>query len=149
MSPLRHFRSLARRRSQLIGAAVVTIVACSSDRASGPGPLPAGTFALRISGIASRDVTGHARYSTDLANSGIGAAFTMRINEVPASSGYGEPLAKFFRLGDQAKIVNAITCDRRFVVDKVKPPTKDDPPGPYLLVITAQGMSLRDSRDTQ
>src|SRR5581483_2980656 len=31
-----------------------------------------------------------------------GAAYTMRINEVPASSGYGEPLAKFFRLEDQA-----------------------------------------------
>ena len=76
-----------------------------------------------------------------------GAAYTMRINEVPASSGYGEPLAKFFRLGDQAKIVNAITCDRRFVPDKTKPPTKEDPPGPYLLVITAQGMSLRTPLD--
>ena len=27
----------------------------------------------------------------------------MRINEVPASSGYGEPIAKFFRLGDQVR----------------------------------------------
>src|SRR5713101_7653188 len=30
-----------------------------------------------------------------------GTAYTLRINEVPASSGYGEPLAKFVRLGDQ------------------------------------------------
>src|SRR5262249_8579735 len=36
-----------------------------------------------------------------------GTAYTMRINEVPASSGYGEPLAKFFRLDDQARIINA------------------------------------------
>ena len=28
-----------------------------------------------------------------------GTAYTMRINEVPASSGYGEPIAKFFKLG--------------------------------------------------
>ena len=32
-----------------------------------------------------------------------GTAYTMRINEVPASSGYGEPIAKFFRLGDQVQ----------------------------------------------
>ncbi len=72
-----------------------------------------------------------------------GAAFTMRIAEVPASSGYGEPLAKFFKLGDQVKIVGAITCDERFTPLKEKPPTKEDPPGPYLLAVTAQGMSLR------
>jgi DNA gyrase subunit A len=72
-----------------------------------------------------------------------GSAYTMRINEVPASSGYGEPLAKFFRLGDQVRIVNAVTCDPRFTPLEEKPATRDDPPGPYLLVITAQGMSLR------
>src|SRR4029077_19255725 len=38
-----------------------------------------------------------------------GAAFTMRINEVPASSGYGEPVGKFFRLDDGVKVINAIT----------------------------------------
>ena len=32
-----------------------------------------------------------------------GTAYTMRINEVPASSGYGEPIAKFFKLADQVQ----------------------------------------------
>ena len=36
-----------------------------------------------------------------------GTAYTMRINEVPASSGYGEPITKFFKLDDQ------VTRDRR------------------------------------
>lgn len=72
-----------------------------------------------------------------------GVAFTMRIAEVPASSGYGEPLAKFFKLGDQVRLVGAVTCDERFIPDKIKPPTKEDPPGPYILAVTAQGMSLR------
>ncbi|MBM4070132.1 MAG: DNA topoisomerase IV subunit A [Planctomycetes bacterium] len=71
-----------------------------------------------------------------------GTAYTMRINEVPASSGYGEPLAKFFRLGDQVKMVTAITTDQRFMPLEEKG-KKDDPPGPYLLAITSQGMSLR------
>jgi DNA gyrase subunit A len=78
-----------------------------------------------------------------------GTAYTMRMNEVPASSGYGEPLAKFFRLGDQAKIVNAITTDERFTPPQQPPPKpkkkgeEPDPPGPYLLVVTAQGQTLR------
>ena len=79
MSPSRVPRSLSRRRLLAISAALLaSLAACASDRSTGPEPLPAGTFALRISGIASRDVSGHARYSTDLANSGIGTAFTMR-----------------------------------------------------------------------
>ena len=44
-----------------------------------------------------------------------GTAYTMRINEVPASSGYGEPIAKFFKLDDQVKMIGAATTDARFV----------------------------------
>ena len=38
-----------------------------------------------------------------------GTAYTMRINEVPASSGYGEPISKFFRLDDGVRILSAIS----------------------------------------
>jgi len=71
-----------------------------------------------------------------------GTAYTMRINEVPASSGYGEPVAKFFRLGDQVRLVGAATTDERFTPPdgKVK---NGEPPEPYLLVVTAQGQTLR------
>jgi DNA gyrase subunit A len=71
-----------------------------------------------------------------------GAAYTMRINEVPASSGYGEPVAKFVRLGDEVKIVNAVTTDPRFTQPD-QAATNGEPPGPYLLVVTAQGQTLR------
>lgn len=71
-----------------------------------------------------------------------GTALTMRINEVPASSGYGEPIAKFFRLADQVRVLTAITSDERFTpaggaVDE------GEPTPPYLLVATAQGQVLR------
>jgi DNA gyrase subunit A len=72
-----------------------------------------------------------------------GTAYTMRVNEVPASSGYGEPISKFFKLNDQVKIINAVTTDNRFIPEKIKPASKDDPPGPYLLVVTRDGLSLR------
>jgi DNA gyrase subunit A len=71
-----------------------------------------------------------------------GTAYTMRMNEVPASSGYGEPLAKFFRLADQARVIGAVTTDERFTPPD-GPATNGEPPGPYLLVVTAQGQSLR------
>lgn len=43
-----------------------------------------------------------------------GFAYTMRIVDVPASTGYGEPLAKFFRLRDGVSMVAAATTDARF-----------------------------------
>ncbi len=72
-----------------------------------------------------------------------GTAYTMRINEVPASSGYGEPITKFFKLGDNVRLVGGATTDTRFVPDKIKAPTKEDPPGPYILAVTEQGQALR------
>ncbi|MCS6851519.1 MAG: DNA topoisomerase, partial [Gemmataceae bacterium] len=72
-----------------------------------------------------------------------GTAYTMRINEVPPSSGYGEPLAKFVRLADQARIVAAVTTDERFTPAEEPAGASGAPPGPYLLVVTAQGQTLR------
>jgi DNA gyrase subunit A len=71
-----------------------------------------------------------------------GTAYTMRINEVPATAGYGEPITKFFRLADQVKIVSACTTDERFIPAE-KPGVKGDPPGPYVLVVTSAGYTLR------
>jgi DNA gyrase subunit A len=85
-----------------------------------------------------------------------GTAYTMRMNEVPASSGYGEPIAKFFRLADQVKVLSAVTTDERFCPLSLvplplgkkgkgegQPGVDGDPAGPYLLVVTTQGQTLR------
>ena len=76
-----------------------------------------------------------------------GVAYTMRINEVPASSGYGEPVSKFFRLGEGAKIIAAISTDARFTPADAKP-RNGQPVAPYFVVATLQGMSLRLSLST-
>ncbi|HXD85122.1 MAG TPA: DNA topoisomerase (ATP-hydrolyzing) [Urbifossiella sp.] len=71
-----------------------------------------------------------------------GTAYSMRINEVPATTGYGEPLAKFFKLADQVKVIDAITTDPRFTPSDQ--PARDDlPGGPYVLVATSGGNVLR------
>jgi DNA gyrase subunit A len=71
-----------------------------------------------------------------------GSAYTLAVNEIPVSSGYGEPITKFFKIGDNVKIVAGSTTDARFIPAEFKG-GKDEPPGPYLLVVTQKGLSLR------
>jgi DNA gyrase subunit A len=71
-----------------------------------------------------------------------GTAYTMRINEVPATTGYGEPITKFFKLGDGVKVVGAVTTDPRFTPADQKG-RGETPGGPYVLVATANGFVLR------
>lgn len=71
-----------------------------------------------------------------------GTAYTMRINEVPATTGYGEPITKYFRLGDGVRVIGAVTTDPRFTPPD-QPAKKDVPGGPYLLVAVSNGHVLR------
>jgi DNA gyrase subunit A len=66
----------------------------------------------------------------------------MRILDVPASSGYGDPVGKFFRVADGVKVVGLVTTDERFTPAE-EPPANGEPAGPYLLVVTAYGQVLR------
>jgi DNA gyrase subunit A len=66
----------------------------------------------------------------------------MRVNEVAASSGYGEPVTKFFKLADQVKVIAAVGTDPRFTPAD-RPEKKGVPGGPYLLVATSGGSVLR------
>jgi DNA gyrase subunit A len=71
-----------------------------------------------------------------------GTAYTMRMNEVPASSGYGEPIVKFFKLADQVKVIGAVSTDPRFTPAD-QPGADGQPGGPYLLAVTQKGQTLR------
>src|SRR5205823_1115830 len=57
-------------------------------------------------------------------------------------SGYGEPMAKHFRMGDGAAVVAAVSTDPRFTPEdkKVK---GEESPAPFLMVATARGQVLR------
>src|SRR5690606_18747464 len=76
-----------------------------------------------------------------------GAAYTLPVQEIPASSGYGEPLGKFVKLGDGVRVINAITTDPRFTPSDSNVrglPT----PAPHLFVATERGLVLRLSLST-
>ncbi len=49
--------------------------------------------------------------------SNFGTAYSCRIIEIPASTGYGEPIQKLFKLKDGERIINAISLDPRSIGD--------------------------------
>jgi len=80
----------------------------------------------------------------------LGAAYTARIIDVPASTGYGEPIQKLFKLRDGERVIAAVSLDERVVGQIAPAPSKrasDEPaiPPVHALAITSDGYSLRFS----
>jgi DNA gyrase subunit A len=71
-----------------------------------------------------------------------GVAYTLPIDQIPASSGYGDPLSKFVRVGDGARTIWAVSTDSRFTpADSTV--RKNLPPAPYLLIATRSGQVMQ------
>jgi DNA gyrase subunit A len=73
-----------------------------------------------------------------------GAAYTCRIIDVPASTGYGEPIQRLFKLKDGERVVAAMSLDPRAVGD-IAPSKKnpDAPPPVHAVAVTTDGYALR------
>ncbi len=73
-----------------------------------------------------------------------GVAYTCRIIDVPASTGYGEPIQRLFKLKDGEKVVAALSLDPRVVGD-IKASTKhpDAPPPVHAVAVSSDGYALR------
>ena len=76
--------------------------------------------------------------------SNFGAAYTSRIVDVPASTGYGEPIQKLFKLRDGERIVAALSLDPR-VVGNITARKEGEPPPVHAVAVTSDGFSLRFS----
>jgi DNA gyrase subunit A len=73
-----------------------------------------------------------------------GAAYTSRIIDVPASTGYGEPVQKLFKLRDGEKVIAAFSLDPR-VSGNITAKKEGEPPPVHALAVTSDGYSLRFS----
>ena len=75
-----------------------------------------------------------------------GVAYTARVIDVPASTGYGEPIQRLFKLKDGEKIVAALSLDPR-VAGNVKAPARhpDAAPPIHGVAVSSDGYSLRFS----
>jgi DNA gyrase subunit A len=66
------------------------------------------------------------------------------LNEIPASTGYGEPIQRFFKLKDGEKIVGALSLDPR-VVGTIAAKKEGDVPPVHAVAVTSDGYSMRFS----
>ena len=76
--------------------------------------------------------------------SNFGVAYTCRIIDVPASTGYGEPIQRLFKLKDGEKIVAALSLDPRAIGD-IRPSARqpDRPPPVHAVAVASDGYALR------
>lgn len=74
-----------------------------------------------------------------------GVCYVTRIANVPASTGYGEPIQKLFKLGDGERIVAAMSFDPRVIENKPVREGAPEPEPPFAFAITRRGLGLRFS----
>ncbi len=78
--------------------------------------------------------------------SNFGVAYSTRIIEIPASTGYGEPIQRFFKLKDGERIVAAFSLDPR-VAGNITPKKEGDVPAVHAVAVSGDGYSLRFGLD--
>jgi DNA gyrase subunit A len=74
--------------------------------------------------------------------SNFGVAYTSRIIDVPASTGYGEPIQKQFKLKDGEKIVGAMSLDPR-AAGNIQPKKEGDAARVHAVAVSSDGYALR------
>jgi DNA gyrase subunit A len=78
--------------------------------------------------------------------SNFGGAYTCRFIDVPASTGYGEPIQKQFKLKDGEKIVAAMTLDSR-AAGAIVPKKEGDAAPVHAVAVSSDGYALRFGLD--
>jgi DNA gyrase subunit A len=74
-----------------------------------------------------------------------GGCYVCRINDVPASTGYGEPIQKLFKLGDGERIISMMAFDPRSLEVPAVREGAAEPDPPFALAVTRGGLGLRFS----
>jgi DNA gyrase subunit A len=76
--------------------------------------------------------------------SNFGVAYSTRFADIPASTGYGEPIQRFFKMKDGERIVAAVSLDPR-VVGTITAKKEGDIPPVHAVAVTSDGYSMRFS----
>jgi DNA gyrase subunit A len=76
--------------------------------------------------------------------SNFGVAYSARIADIPASTGYGEPIQRLFKLKDGERIVAAFSLDPR-AAGEITSKKPDAEPNVHAVAVTADGYALRFS----
>jgi DNA gyrase subunit A len=76
-----------------------------------------------------------------------GVAYTARIADIPASTGYGEPIQSLFKFKDGERVVGALGLDPR-VSGVIAAANPEEAPPVHALAVSSDGYSLRFSLQT-
>ena len=76
--------------------------------------------------------------------SNVGVAYSCRLIDVPATTGYGEPIQRLFKMKDGERIVAALSLDPRVTPDIV-PRRKNAKPKMHAVAVSSDGYALRFS----
>jgi DNA gyrase subunit A len=74
----------------------------------------------------------------------LGVAYTSRIIDIPASTGHGEPIQRFFKFKDGERIVGSVSLDPR-VAGVITSKNAETAPPSHALAVSSDGYSLRFS----
>jgi DNA gyrase subunit A len=74
----------------------------------------------------------------------LGVAYTCRIVDVPASTGYGEPVQRLFKFKDGERVIAVMSLDPR-VSPGLQPKQEGDTPPRHAFAATSDGYALRFS----
>ncbi|MBX2852127.1 MAG: DNA topoisomerase, partial [Phycisphaeraceae bacterium] len=78
--------------------------------------------------------------------SSLGVCYSARIIDIPATTGYGEPIQKLFKLKDGEKIIAAYSADPRVLKDfREDPKDPDACPYHHAIAASSDGYALRFS----
>ena len=72
----------------------------------------------------------------------LGAAYTCRLIDVPASTGYGEPIQRQFKMKDGERVVAAFSLDPRVTAD-IAARADGSPPPTHAVAVSSDGFALR------
>jgi DNA gyrase subunit A len=76
--------------------------------------------------------------------SNFGVAYSARVVDIPASTGYGEPIQKLFKLKDGERIVGALSLDTR-AIGEIQAKKDGAEPPVHAMAVTSDGYALRFS----
>ncbi len=80
--------------------------------------------------------------------SSFGVCYTARFIDIPASTGYGEPVQKLFKMKDGERIVSAMSLDPRVIGNIQENPKKpNDSPEVHGFAATSNGFAMRFGLD--
>ena len=71
-----------------------------------------------------------------------GVAYSCRLVDIPATTGYGEPIQRLFKLKDGERVVAVLSLDQRVTGDITATPSQPEPPT-HGVAVSSDGYSLR------